>query len=452
MATSSGNPISVESNKPFLSRKAIWNMSMGFFGVQMGFALQNANASRILQNFGADTHNISWFWIVAPLTGMIVQPIIGHMSDSTWTRLGRRRPFFLAGAILAAVGLVLLPKANIFTHLMPALVFGGLFLALMDASFNVAMEPFRALVTDKLNSKQLTKGYAVQTILIGFGAVLGSALPFLLKKYFGLGSNTPEGSVPSNVSVSFIIGAVGLVLSILWTIFTTKEYTEDELNSFGVNTGLNEDAKVSFLEALLNLPKTMAQLGWVQFFTWFGLFSMWVYSTNAIAQHIYGLPYEDTKSATFNEAGDWVGIIFGVYNGVSALYAFLIPSISKRLGNKNTHIYSLLCGAMGLFSIYFIEDYRWLIASMVGIGIAWGSILSVPYAILGDSLPPKKIGLYMGIFNMFITIPQILNAIFGGIILKNIFGNHAIYSLILAGFCFIIAAIFTKFVNTDTQD
>jgi maltose/moltooligosaccharide transporter len=449
----SSETISSKSNvkKPNLSGSAIWNMSMGFLGIQMGFALQNGNASRILLNFGADVHQLSWFWIVAPLTGMIVQPIIGKMSDNTWTSLGRRRPFFLVGAILAAIGLLLMPNAGSFTKYLPALWVGAGFLMIMDASFNVAMEPFRALVADKLNSSQRTKGYAIQTALIGIGAVLGSWLPYVLTNWFGINEITAEGMVPSNVIWSFIIGALFLLGTIIWTISTTPEYTPQELKSFEDEVDNIYGESTNIFTDIATMPKTMKQLGVVQFFSWFGLFSMWVYTTSAVAQHIYGLPIEDHSSEMFNKAGDWVGIIFGVYNGVSAVYAFILPSIAKKIGRKRTHAYSLVCGALGLISIYFVPNENFLLFSMIGVGIAWGSILAMPYAILGGALPAHKIGVYMGIFNLFITIPQILNAILGGVLVKYLFNDKAIYALILGGICFLIAAISVNFVDDKDE-
>jgi maltose/moltooligosaccharide transporter len=440
----------INSNKPNLTNASIWNMSMGFLGIQMGFALQNGNASRILMNFGADVHQLSWFWIVAPLTGMIVQPIIGKLSDKTWTKLGRRRPFFLAGAILAAIGLFLLPNAGSFTKILPAIWFGAIFLMIMDASFNVAMEPFRALVTDKLNAAQRTKGYAIQTGLIGIGAVLGSWLPYILKNWLGMNGEAVEGQVPQNVIWAFVIGGFVLLAAICWTVFTTKEYSPEETKAFGEAHDVND--KSNIFDDIVAMPKTMKQLGLVQFFTWFGLFSMWVYTTSAVAQHIYGLPAADSSSDTFNTAGDWVGVIFGIYSAVSALYAFLLPTIAEKIGRKNTHSFSLLLGAIGLISIYFAPNPTFLIFSMVGVGIAWASILSMPYAMLGGALPTKKIGVYMGIFNLFITIPQILNAIIGGLLLKYVFADRPIFSLVFGGVCFIIAAICTRFVDeADTQ-
>ena len=447
--------------KPRLRFIDIWNMSFGFLGIQFGFALQNANASRILQNLGADVHQLSWFWLVAPITGMIVQPIIGHYSDNTWTRLGRRKPYFLAGAVAASLGMCLMPNAALFTALMPAIFVGAGMLMIMDASFNVAMEPFRALVADKLPTDQRTLGFSVQTVLIGIGAVMGSILPYVLTNYFGVASTAEEGQVPKTVIYSFFIGASVLIFAILVTIFTTKEYPPEEMAKYEEE---NEEAgdvvvetmkKRPFFEALVEdlkaMPSTMKQLGVVQFCSWFALFGMWVFMTPAIAQHVYHLPVEDTSSETYNEAGNWVGILFGIYNGVSAIYAFCLPFIAKKLGRKRTHSISLIAGGLGLISIYFINSPDTLILSMVGVGIAWASILAMPYAILAGSIPAKKMGIYMGLFNLFITIPQITNGLIGGPLVSSLYDNQAVFALVVAGVFMIIGAFSMRWVE-DKDD
>ena len=433
-----------------LSFWQIWNMSFGFLGIQMGFALQNANASRILQIFGADVHELSWFWIIAPLMGLIVQPIIGHYSDKTWSRFGRRKPYFLVGAILASIGLILMPRADMFIAFLPALWVGAGMLMIMDASFNIAMEPFRALVGDNLRTDQRTLGFSVQTALIGFGAVVGSWLPYVLTHWFGVSNQTTEGSVPLNLILSFVIGAAILIGSILVTVLTTKEYTPEELESFiddqvhadtiSNDEEVKESSLLDIFEDFKKMPETMRQLSWVQFFSWFGLFGMWVFGTPAIAQHLYGLPHTDSSSAAYQDAGDWIGILFGVYNLVSALYAFALPYIAKQIGRKKTHAFSLIIGGIGLLSIYIMPDKNWLIVSMIGVGIAWASILAMPYAILAGSISPKKMGVYMGIFNFFIVIPQIINALIGGPLVKYAYNNQAIFALMLSGASFIIAA------------
>ncbi|UGU14773.1 MFS transporter [Sinomicrobium kalidii] len=422
----------------------IWNMSFGFLGIQMGFALQNANASRILQIFGADVHELSWFWLVAPLTGLIVQPVIGYYSDRTWTRLGRRRPFFLTGAVLASIGLVLMPKADIFVAFLPSLWVGAGMLMIMDASFNVAMEPFRALVADNLPSDQRTLGFSIQTVLIGIGAVVGSWLPYILANWVGISNEAEVGKVPLNLLFSFVIGAVILLASILLTVVITKEYTPEELT--GMEPDEPEEAEeksglINIFTDFVKMPKTMRQLSWVQFFSWFGLFGMWVFSTPAIAHHIYGLPLDDSQSSTYQTAGDWVGVLFGVYNAVSAVFAFFLPVIAKKLGRKSTHAISLVIGGIGLISVYFAPDQYWLIASMLAVGIAWASILAMPYAILAGAIPARKMGVYMGIFNFFIVIPQIINALIGGPMVKYLYGGNAIYAIMVSGVSFLLAAI-----------
>lgn len=431
----------------------IWNMSFGYLGIQMGFALQNANASRILQNFGADVHSLSWFWLVAPLTGLIVQPIIGHYSDRTWTRFGRRKPYFLFGALMAAIGLILMPQSDVLTSLMPALWVGAGMLMIMDASFNIAMEPFRALVADMLPSDQRTLGFSIQTVLIGIGAVIGSALPYVLSNWFDV-SNVSESGVPYNVVLSFIIGAAVLVGCILITVSTTKEYTPEELKQFDKEEIAVTEEKTSLLNIISDfakMPETMRQLSWVQFFSWFGLFGMWVFSTPAIAHHVYGLPLSDSSSAQYQEAGDWVGILFGVYNLISAIFAFFLPFIAKKLGRKTTHAVSLIIGGLGLISIYFAPNPYWLVASMVGVGVAWASILAMPYAILAGSIPAKKMGVYMGIFNFFIVIPQIINALVGGLIVKYLYNGNPIFAIVTSGVSFVLAAIFVFRVK-DVDD
>lgn len=442
--------------KPLLSRAAIWNMSVGFLGIQAGFALQNVNASRILQTLGADTHQLGWFWLVAPITGMLVQPLIGHYSDKTWTKLGRRKPYFLAGAIMASIGLMLMPNAGLFTAFLPALWVGAGMLMIMDASFNVAMEPFRALVADKLSTDQRTAGFAIQTVLIGLGAVIGSWLPKILVDWFEVSGEAIDGGVPDNVIYAFLIGALILISAILWTIFTTSEYNPEELASFDDAGDTHENISTSnVVTAIVNdfskMPETMKQLGLVQFCSWFALFGMWVYSTPAIAEHIYGLAANDTVSPKYNEAGNHVGYIFGIYNLVSAVYAFALPAIASKLGRKYTHALSLVAGGLGLISIYFIGNPDHLVYSMIGVGMAWASILAMPYAMLAGSIPAHKMGIYMGIFNFFITIPQITNGIFGGPILHNLYGDHAIYALVTSGVFMILGAVASIFVK-DPDD
>jgi maltose/moltooligosaccharide transporter len=439
--------------KPRLDFWQIWNMSFGFLGIQFGFALQTGYASSILLTFGAKVDNLSWFWLAAPLTGMIIQPIIGHYSDRTWTKLGRRRPFFLTGALLSGIVLCFLPNSSGLAFMISPIIAGAGMLMLMDASFNVAMEPFRALVADNLPDSQHNIGFSMQTCLIGVGAVVGSFLPTILAKCFHVSSVAPAGIVSDNLKYSFYAGGVILVACILWTVIRTKEYPpevyatfheEDEPES-KQKSGLSE-----FFHDLANMPKTMKQLGVVQFFSWFALFSMWVFTTSAIATHVYHLPDTDTSSQQFTSARDWVGIMFGVYNAVSAIYALLLPVIVKKINRKRTHSMSLAIGGVSLISIFFIQNQYALLVPMVGLGLAWGSILAMPYAILSSSIPAKKIGIYMGLFNFFITFPQIVNSLTGSLIVKHLFNSQAIYGLVMAGVFMLLAAGSILFVD-DSQ-
>ncbi|NOT73320.1 MAG: MFS transporter [Cyclobacteriaceae bacterium] len=426
-------------------------MSFGFFGIQFGFALQNGNASRILSTFGADVEHLSWFWLAAPLTGMIVQPLIGYFSDRTWTALGRRKPYFLGGAILASVALIFMPNAAIFAYILPPLYVGAGILMIMDTSFNIAMEPFRALVADLLPTDQRTLGFSLQTCLIGLGAVIGSLLPVILV-YFGVEKEVTDGTtrMPYSVTLSFYVGAMIFLIAILWTVVTTTEFPPEEYkkepDQIGKSKGMSQ-----IITDFIRMPGTMKQLGIVQFFSWFALFSMWVYSTAAIATHVYGLPVDDHVSGAFNDAANQVNKMFGTYNGVSAIYALCLPFIAAKIGRKSTHAISLVAGGLGLISIYFIHDPELLIYSMIGVGIAWASILAMPYAILAGSIPPLKMGIYMGIFNFFITLPQIINSLIGGPIVKHVYGSKPIYSIVMAGVFLLIAAISVRFVD-DKDD
>lgn len=441
-----------QDRKPLLSTSGIWNMSVGFLGIQAGFALQNGNASSILQRYGADVHELPNFWLVAPIIGMIVQPIIGYYSDRTWSRLGRRKPFFLAGAIAACFGMMLMPNAGILAAALPLVLMGAGMLMIMDAAFNVAMEPFRALVADKLPSVQRTKGFSAQTTLIGIGAVIGSWLPWFLAKKMAISDTATEGLVPDNVKWSFYLGGILLLAAILWTVFTTREYSPEEQARFSGDTQVTEESGglSTIFKDLANMPKAMRQLGWVQFFSWFGLFSMWVFSTPAIAHHVYGCAIEDSSSQAYSDASNWTSFIFGVYNGVSAIFALFLPSIAARIGRKNTHAIALVCGGLGLLSIYFATSPEFLIVSMIGVGIAWASILAMPYAMLAGSLPAHKMGVYMGIFNFFITIPQITSGVVNRPIVKYLYGNNAIWAIVTAGVFFLFAALAVRFV--DDQD
>jgi len=429
-------------SKPRLSFWQIWNMSFGFLGIQFGFALQNGNASRILMTFGADVHHLSWFWLVAPITGMIIQPIIGYMSDRTWNRLGRRRPYFLVGAILTSIALVLMPNApHLAGYIAPMFIGGGL-LMIMDASINISMEPFRALVADKLPEEQHTLGFSVQTLLIGIGAVVGSWLPNMLGNWFGISKDAgSQGLVPDNVAYSFYFGAFVLVSTILWTIFTTNEYPPEELGA--ADEATEKTGK-------LTIPLIMIKLLLVQFFSWFALFSMWVYTTPAVALKIWGTA--DPHSAAFQEAGDWVGILFGIYNGISAVIALALPFVARRFSKKVTHAMALALGGLSLLSFLVIENSSLLIVPMIGIGIAWGSILAMPYAMLASSIPANKMGVFMGLFNMSITIPQIVSGVFSGLILQYLFNDNPLLCLVMAGISMLLAAVSALFIKEKVVD
>lgn len=455
MISKQSNTIFTKKVKPNLSIAQIINMSMGFLGIQMAFGLQNGNASRILANLGADVHELSWFWLVAPVTGLIVQPIIGHMGDNTWSPLGRRKPYFLIGAVLCAIGLVLLPNAASVTNMIAAnvLLLAVIFLAMMDFSVNIAMEPFRALVGDMLPKHQGTLGFSIQTILIGIGAVIGSEMPNWLTK-LGVSNVAPEGYVADNVIYAFYIGATVLIVSILYTIFTTKEYSPKEFAEFeGGKEIAEEHSKFSdMFKDFANIPNLMKKLGIVQFFSWFALFTMWVFTTSALATHQFGLSPEDTKSVDFNKAGDLTGHLFGLYNLFAIPFAFLLTPIAKMIGKKQTHALALASGGLGLISMYFIKDTSMLWISMLGLGFAWASILAMPYAMLIDAIPQRKMGVYMGIFNFFIVIPQIINGIFGGPIVSNIFGKMAIDYIVVGGVCMLLGALITMiFIKSQEE-
>lgn len=432
----------------------IWNLSFGFLGVQIGYSLQNGNTSRILEALGADVHSIGYFWLAAPIAGLIVQPIIGAFSDTTWTRLGRRLPFIFYGAIISALAMFFMPNAEYFAYLLPPLMFGAVMLLLMDSAFNVTMQPFRALVGDMLNDDQKNLGFSVQSGLINFGAVFGSLLPFILAQ-IGVSNVPAEGEkVAASVIWSFYIGGTILLATVLWTVFRTKEHPPKEYaeyNNIDLNAEKTEE-KEGIFSLITNAPKVFWQLGSVQFFSWFALFMMWVYTTRAIANHVWGPEALDSSSVGFNEAGDWTGVLFGFYSAVAALYAFIIPSIAKSIGRKKTYSGSLLLGGLGFLSMFFIHDKYLLLASMTGIGMAWAAILAMPYAMLSEFLPAKSMGVYMGLFNAWITMPQIAAGALGSIIL-SLFADEAIMMLVLAGASMIFAGalVFTVKEKNDNN-
>ena len=476
------------TTKPMLSFWQIWNMCFGFLGIQFGFALQNANVSRIFQTLGAEIDAIPILWIAAPLTGLIVQPIVGHYSDRTWTRLGRRRPYFLYGALATSAALLLMPNS-------PTLWIAAGLLWVLDASINVSMEPFRAFVADQLRPSQRARGYAMQSFFIGLGAIVASALPWLLAQA-GVANTAPAGEIPPTVRYAFYAGAVVLLGAIGWTVLRTREYPPEQLHAFddaepaeahaatrasiveslpwlGLGIGLgvlieyadlakellllagmliayglalafvattrSSNAFTQIMADLHAMPRAMRRLALVQFFSWFALFAMWIYTTSAVTAVHYGS--SDPTSAAYNEGANWVGVLFAAYNGFAALAAIVIPPMAARFGLRVTHLINLWIGALALFSFLVVRDPQWLLLSMVGIGIAWASILSLPYALLSDSLPARKMGVYMGIFNFFIVIPQLLAASVLGVLLKTFFGNQPIWALAIGGVSFLIAGL-----------
>ena len=477
------------STKPQLSFWQIWNMCFGFLGIQFGFALQNANVSRIFQTLGASMDDIPVLWIAAPLTGLIVQPIVGYMSDRTWTRLGRRRPYFLVGAVLATLALFFMPNS-------PTLWIAAGLLWVLDASINISMEPFRAFVGDQLPTSQRASGYAMQSFFIGVGSVIASLLPWILAKA-GVGNTAGPGDVPDTVRYAFYFGGAVLLLAVGWTVLRTREYPPDELRAHDTNdrapaasldtqrARLNGvawllagavgalavwrfalDQQLYILGGLLagygialiaasfmrsdralaqivgdlhDMPGEMRKLAVVQFFSWFALFAMWIYTTGAVTQVHFGST--DTSSVAYNEGANWVGVLFAAYNGFAALAAIAIPWMVRRLGLRVSHLVNVTLGGLGLLSFLVIRDPQWLLLSMVGVGFAWASILSLPYALLSDSVPATKMGVFMGIFNFFIVIPQLVAASLLGFLLRHFFGGAPVQALAIGGISLIVAGL-----------
>lgn len=429
-----------------LSFRQIINMSFGFFGIQFGFALQNANVSRIFQTLGADIDKIGFLWIAAPLTGLLVQPVIGYMSDRTWNnRWGRRRPFFFIGAVLASIALFLMPQSTM-------LWMAAVLLWVLDASINISMEPFRAFVGDKLTSAQRTTGFATQTFFIGLGAVIASLLPYIFTNVFNISNTAPEGQIGDSVKYSFYIGAVVFFVSVLWTVLTSDELPPDNIEEWRQEKAQSKGllaAAQDITKGIFSMPKTMAQLAVVQFFTWVGFYCMWLYTTAAIAQSVYGTI--DTTSRAFQDAGDWVGVMFTVYSGISAIAAFLLPVLAKQIGRKYTHMICLIIGGLGLISLIYIQSPQTLLLPMIAIGVAWASTLTMPYSILAGALPPAKMGFYMGVFNFFIVIPQLIASFVMGYVIRDIFHEQAIYALVIGGVCMAIGGIM-NFIVDDKDD
>jgi maltose/moltooligosaccharide transporter len=420
--------------KPRLGFWQIWNMSFGFLGIQFGWGLQMANMSAIYEYLGARPDQIPLLWLAAPLTGLIIQPVIGHMSDRTWGRLGRRRPYFLVGALLSSAALLLMPNSS-------ALWMAAGLLWILDASINVSMEPFRAFVADLLPEDQRTQGFGMQSLFIGLGAVIASALPWLMTNVFGVASATAAGAIPLNVKLSFYIGAAAFLGAVLWTIATTREYPPEDLEAFRRQTGGGGGlfgGAAEIKDAIAHMPPTMKRLAWVQMCTWAGLFCMWLYFPVAVARNVFGAP--DESSPLYRAGVEWGGICFAVYSVVCFAFAPLLPRLARAVGRKHAHSLCLLAGAAGLLSVAVIHDRYGLLLSMVGVGIAWSSILSVPYAILAGALPPGRTGVYMGIFNFFIVIPEIVASLGFGWVMAHVLDNNRLLAVIAGGLLLALAA------------
>ncbi|GAA0527599.1 maltose/moltooligosaccharide transporter [Rhizomicrobium palustre] len=489
------------NKKPPLAFWQLWNMSFGYVGIQFGFALQNANVSRIFETLGAKVENIPILWIAAPISGLLIQPIIGHLSDKTWNRLGRRKPYFLLGAILSSLALLFMPNS-------PALWVAAGMLWIMDASINVTMQPFRAFIGDMLPEGQRTSGFAMQTFFIGISSVVASICPWLFANWLHLANTAPAGEIPPSVKWSFYVGGVAFLATVLWTVFKVREYTPEELESFGSKndessgeTSLNTrqcmvegivlvllglafswvvgaqewyqglyilsfglafygalqiiaalrayagktTGMVEIVADLKTMPATMKQLALVTILTWFALFAMFIYSTPAVTSfHFHS---SDPTSALYNDGANWVGVLMAVYNGVAALVAFLLPPLTRKIGRVTTHVVCLLIGGAGLLSMYLFTDPTYLLISMTAIGIAWASLLTIPYAILSSAVSHKKMGVYMGMFNLFLVIPQILAAAILGLLVQKFFHGAAIYAIALGGIAMVLAGILMAFVK-----
>ncbi len=487
--------------KPRQNFAGLWNISFGFFGIQIGFALQNANMSRVFQTLGSSIDDLPALWVAAPLTGLLVQPIIGHLSDRTWNRLGRRRPYFLTGAILSALALFLMPLSPAFGA---PLLFAAAMLWLLDASLNISMEPFRAFVGDMLHADQHAAGYAVQTAFIGAGAVVGSIFPWLLEQ-LGVSNLAADGGIPDTVKWSFWGGGLALFCAVLWTILTTREYSPEQqaafahaqeaapqhpvralasksyvggavwigaglavmlavdrlalekevlllgalLAAYGVISGIGialakQGRSANMLSSIVGdfagMPDVMKRLALVQFFSWSALFIMWINTTPVVTQYVFGST--DTTSAAYNEGANWVNVLFTVYNAVAAVAALaLLPWLSRRVGQVMTHSICLTLGAGGFLMFVFVRDATLLLLAEVGIGIAWASILAMPYAILASNLPQSKLGIYMGLFNVFVVVPQLLVATVMGSIMQAFFPGEPVWTMLFAAASWLVAAL-----------
>ncbi len=433
-------------DKPRLSFWQIWNMSFGFLGIQFGWALQMANMSAIYEYLGAKADQIPILWLAAPLTGMIVQPIIGHLSDRTWNRLGRRRPYFLAGALLSSAALILMPTSSVLW------MAAGL-LWVLDACINISMEPFRAFVADMLPEEQRTRGFAMQSVFIGLGAVIASGLPWVLTHWFGVTEGSGGHAIPFVVRLSFRIGAGAFLGAVLWTIFRTREYPPENLAEFHAEKAASRGLKANTTEMLRSvklMPQTMRQLAAVQVCTWLGLFCMWLYFPVAVAHNVFGAP--DTTSPLYTRGVEWAGICFGMYSAVCFAFSLVLPGIARRIGRRHTHSLCLLAGAAGLMSTAVIHDPKMLLLSMTGVGVAWASILAMPYAILAGCLPNNKTGIYMGIFNFFIVIPEIVASLGFGWVMNHLLNNNRMAAVIAGGVFMMVAALMMQRVRDTSAE
>ncbi|MGB8259946.1 MAG: MFS transporter [Terracidiphilus sp.] len=422
-------------NKPPKSFWQIWNLSFGFLGIQFGWGLQMANMSAIYEYLGAKADQIPILWLAAPLTGLLVQPIIGRMSDRTWGPLGRRRPYFLIGALLSSAALIAMPHSS-------SLWMAAGLLWVLDASINTSMVPYRAFVSDVLPDEQRTSGFAMQSLFIGLGAVIASALPYLMVNLFHAHDSGSASAIPFSVRFSFHVGAVAFMVAILWTVFTTKEYPPDNMEEFkranAEHAGFGATVR-EILDAIAHMPATMGQLAWVQLATWLGLFCIFLYFPVAVAHNVFGAA--DTHSPAYTAGIEWAGLCSGMYNAVCFAFSFLLPWVAKRLGRKTTHSLCLVCGALGLLSVAIIHNKFLLLLSMTGVGIAWASTLAMPFAILSGSLPEEKSGVYMGIFNFFIVLPEIIAALFFGWVMQHLLNDNRVAALVLGGVFFLIASV-----------
>ncbi len=452
--------------KPRLGFWALWNMSFGFLGIQFGWGLQMANMSAIYEFLGAREDQIPILWLAAPFTGLIIQPVIGYVSDRTWGPLGRRRPFFLMGTVFACIALFLMPQCT-------AVWMAALLLWMLDFSVNTSMEPFRAFVGDLLPDEQRAQGFAMQSLLIGLGAVLASSLPWLMTNVFGVSSvpvakaaadslqenmgmvlsgSSAVSAIPATVRYSFYVGAMVYFAAVMWTICTTREYPPEDMESFrrmkAASASLSSNVK-EFLLTFRKMPHTMRQLAWVQLFTWIGLFCMWIYFSVAIARNVFGAA--DEKSILFTQGVEWGGVCFSVYNLVCFVFSFVLLAMSRRISPKLIHMACLLCGGAGLISVMFIHNKFLLLLPMAGVGIAWASIVSMPYAMLSGSLPASKMGVYMGIFNFFIVIPQIIASLGLGLVMKHLLHGNSLMAVVLGGVCMVIAAVLVLRVSVRRE-